>query len=82
MNKASRFRGPRLGTKLILMGLVLLSIPWLGYRYLLETKNFLLEGQAQAQLLTAKGIAITLQSNDKLFNDLPLNIEDYETLTS
>ena len=82
MNKAARFRGPRLGTKLILMGLVLLSIPWLGYRYLLETKNFLLEGQAQAQLLTAKGIAITLQSNDKLFNDLPLNIEDYETLTS
>ena len=82
MNKPSRLRGPRLGTKLILIGLVLLSIPWLGYRYLLETKNFLLEGQAQAQLLTAKGIAITLQSNDKLFNDLPLNIKDYETLTS
>lgn len=73
-------KGPKLGTKLILMGLVLLSIPWLGYRYLLETRNFLLEGQAQAQLLTSKGIAITLQSNTNLFNDLPLDIEDYETL--
>lgn len=75
-------RGPRLATKLMLMGIFLLSIPWLGYRYLIEMKNFLIEGQAQAQLLTAKGIALTLQSNDNLFNDLPLTIEDYQTLTT
>lgn len=82
MTDSRRRPGPRLSTKLTLLALVLLSIPWLGYRYLIETKNFLLEGQAQAQLLTAKGIALTLQSNENLFNDLPVNLTDYSTLTT
>ncbi len=82
MSNAEKYAGPRLGTKLALLALVLLSIPWLGYQYLLETKNFLLQGQAQAQLLTAKGIALTLQSNENLFNDLPVDLSDYETLTT
>ncbi len=77
-----RLRGPRLATKLLLVCAVLLVIPWLGYQYLLEMQRFLIEGQAQAHLLTAKGVATLLHGSDELFNDLPESIEDYRQLSS
>ena len=75
-----RFRGPRLGTKLALMGLALLIVPWFSYRQLLEMERLLVQGQSQAQLLTAEGISTLFNGRDDLFYDLPLNLEDFEPL--
>ena len=50
-----KIRGPRLGTKLAIMGLALLIIPWFSYRQLVEMERLLIQGQSQAQLLTAEG---------------------------
>jgi two-component system sensor histidine kinase ChvG len=76
----SRIRGPRLGTKLLLWGLVLIIVPWISYRQLLGMERLLVQGQSQAQLLTAEGISTLFNGRDDLFNDLPLAIEDYESL--
>ena len=75
-----RFRGPRLGTKLALMGLALLIVPWFSYRQLVEMERLLVQGQSQAQLLTAEGISTLFNGRDDLFNDLPLNLDDFEPL--
>ncbi|MDM3869747.1 ATP-binding protein [Porticoccus sp. W117] len=76
----SKLRGPRLSTKLILLGLVLLVIPYLGTQTLRAMKNFLVGGQQQAQLMTAQGIATLLYGRDELFNDTPPTLEGYATL--
>ena len=74
-------RGPRLATKLfILMSLALVVIPWLSYLYLSEMEDFLVDSQANAQLLTAKGISTLLNGRSDLFNELPLSPEGYEQL--
>lgn len=78
MPKSSK--GPRLGTKLLLLGLVLLLIPYLGTQSLRAMRNFLYDGQAQAQLLTAQGIATVLRNRPQLFNDLPPSLEGYAEL--
>jgi dedicated sortase system histidine kinase len=78
----SIIRAFRLRTKLMLMGLLLLVIPLLGYQYLLEMKSFLVEGQAAAQLLTAKGIAATLHNRQGLFEQLPDAPNQYVSLPS
>ncbi|UTW45585.1 hypothetical protein KFE80_01240 [bacterium SCSIO 12696] len=75
-----KLRGPRLSTKLILLGLVLLVIPYLGTQTLRAMKNFLVGGQQQAQLMTAQGIATLLYGRDELFNDTPPTLEGYATL--
>jgi two-component system, OmpR family, sensor histidine kinase ChvG len=75
------FRGPRLGTKLlILMSLALVVIPWFSYQYLSEMEDFLVDSQANAQLLTAEGISNLLNGRTDLFDDLPLSPEGYEQL--
>lgn len=61
-------RGPRLRSKLLLAGLVLLSIPWLGYQTLQIMKEFLVDGQARSQLLIANSVATLLNDRDELFN--------------
>jgi dedicated sortase system histidine kinase len=76
----NRVRGPRLGTKLLLWGLVLLIVPWISYRQLLGMERLLIQGQSQAQLLTAEGISTLFNGRDDLFNDLPVDIENYESL--
>ena len=76
----SKLRGPRLGTKLILLGMVLLVIPYLGIKFLKATKDFLVEGQQQAQLMTAQGIATSLNGRNDLFNDTPPSLEGYAEL--
>jgi len=80
MKKGWRFRGPRLGTKLALLGLTLLVVPWFSYRQLVEMERLLIQGQSAAQLLTAEGISTLFNGRDDLFNDLPVTIEDFESL--
>jgi len=74
-------RGPRLGTKLlILMSFALVVIPWFSYLYLNEMEDFLVDSQASAQILTAEGISTLLNGRPDLFNELPLSPEGYEQL--
>ena len=74
-------RGPRLGTKLlILMSLALVAIPWFSYLYLSEMEDFLVDSQANAQLLTAEGISTLLNGRTDLFYELPLSPDGYEQL--
>ncbi|MDA7990336.1 MAG: ATP-binding protein [Gammaproteobacteria bacterium] len=55
-------------TKLSWLVLVLLIIPWMGYHYVREMRQFLLQGQQDALLLTANGIATVLNERSELFN--------------
>ena len=58
---------------LIVISLLLLLIPSLGYQYLVEMKDFLLKGQEKAQLLATQAIATVLHDRSDLF-DLAENI--------
>ena len=79
MNPAAR--GPRLGTKLfILMSFAMVVIPWFSYLYLREMESFLVDSQANAEMLTAEGIATLLNGRSDLFYDLPLSLEGYQQL--
>ena len=50
-------KGPRLASKLLLIGLVLLAVPWLSYVQLVEMERLLIQGQQNAQLLIARRVA-------------------------
>ena len=80
MKIGKNIRGPRLGTKLVLFGLALLIIPWISYRQLYEMEKLLVQGQSQTQLLTAEGISTLFNGRDDLFNELPLELDDFESL--
>ncbi|MEE8077738.1 MAG: hypothetical protein V3T18_01980 [Pseudomonadales bacterium] len=80
MNLFRGIKGPRLGTKLMLLGLTLLIVPWFSYRQLVEMERLLIQGQSHAQLLTAEGISTLFNGREDLFNDLPVTIEDFESL--
>ena len=43
-------------------------------------ESFLVQGQSQAQLLTAQGISTLLNGREDLFNDLPISLDGYEAL--
>ncbi|MDZ7825918.1 MAG: hypothetical protein U5R48_07870 [Gammaproteobacteria bacterium] len=73
-------RGPRLGTKLMMLGAALLIVPWFSFRQLVQMESFLIQGQSQAQLLTAEGISTLLNGREDLFNDLPISLDGYEAL--
>lgn len=74
-------RGPRLATKLfILMSLALVVIPWFSYLYLSEMEDFLIDSQANAQLLTAEGISTLLNGHPDFIEQLPQSPEGYEQL--
>ena len=75
-----RIAGPRLGTKLAVLGLALLIVPWFSYRQLVEMERLLIQGQSQAQLLTAEGISTLFNGREDLFDDLPITLEDFESL--
>jgi len=64
----------------MLLSLTLLVVPWFSYRQLLEMERLLVQGQSQAQLLTAEGISTLFNGREDLFNNLPVTIEDYESL--
>ncbi len=55
-------------SKLLLVILALLLIPWMGYHYVREMKSFLLQGQEDVLLLTARAVATVLHGRDKLFS--------------
>ncbi len=61
-------RGLSIRSKLLLLVLALLLIPWMGYYYAQELKQFLLKGQEEALLLTARGIATVLHDRTELFD--------------
>ena len=60
-----------LRTKLALVALVLLALPWAGYNYVREMERFLLEGQEQALLATARAVATALHDRPKLMRAPP-----------
>ncbi|MCG6873431.1 MAG: hypothetical protein LJE84_14210 [Gammaproteobacteria bacterium] len=61
-----RFRTSIRG-KLLLTALVLFLIPWTGYHYVREMKQFLLQGQENALHLMARAVATVLNDRDELF---------------
>ena len=65
----------RLATKLLWLTAVVLIVPWLGIQSLSSMKQFLLEGQEQAQLLTARGAAAVLGQRPSLFEQRPPGAE-------
>lgn len=80
MKIGSKIRGPRLGTKLTLLGVALLVLPYFSYLQLVEMERLLVQGQSHAQLLTAEGISTLFNGREDLFRDLPVNPKDYESL--
>ncbi len=74
MITSSLLLGLSLRTKLIiLMSMALVVFPWFSYQYLSRMEDFLVESQANAQLLTAEGISNLLNGRTDLFDDLPLS---------
>ena len=81
MITSSLLLGLSLRTKLIiLMSMALVVFPWFSYQYLSQMEDFLVESQANAQLLTAEGISNLLNGRTDLFDDLPFSPEGYEQL--
>ncbi len=69
--------GLKLTPKLLLTGTTLLIIPWLGLQTLNAMQQFLIDGQAQAQLLSARGIATLLHGRKDLFDEQNDDINSY-----
>ena len=63
-------RKPRLGIdgQLLLLSSILLTLPLLGWLYLEKMKDFLLDGQAEAQQLAASAVATALHNRSDLFD--------------
>lgn len=49
-----------LRAQLALLALLLLGLPWMGYRYVQEMERFLVDGQRQALIATARAVATAL----------------------
>lgn len=73
-------RGPKLLTKLLLLGVGLLVVPWLSYIQLLEMERLLIQGQQNAQLLMARGVSTLFNNRPDLIDDLPIETPDSEPL--
>ena len=65
-----------LRTKLALVALVLLALPWTGYEYVREMERFLLEGEEQALLATARAVATALHDRPGLMRARPSRDND------
>ncbi len=65
-------------TKLMLVALLLLLIPWMSYLYVRDMKSFLLSGQESALALTARAVATVLHDRPELFVDEQINLQDEE----
>lgn len=62
---APRFRFG-LRAQLALLALLLLGLPWMGYRYVQEMERFLVDGQRQALVATARAVATALHERPGL----------------
>ena len=60
--------------QVFLVSLILLTFPWVGYRYILEVENFLRQGQERALTGTAQAIATALHDRQQLFE--PISASD------
>ena len=65
-----------LRAKLALVALVLLVLPWAGYRYVREMERFLLAAQEQALAATARAIATALHDRPQLLAYRPPDESD------
>lgn len=65
-NIQQRF-GFSIRTKLALVTILLLAIPWTAYVYVRDMKTFLLAGQENALTLTVRAIATVLHDRPELF---------------
>ncbi len=61
-------RGLSIRTKLLLVAVALLLIPWMGYQYVREMKSFLLQGQENALNLTARAVSTVLHDRPEFFD--------------
>lgn len=68
MRLFSATRGLSIRSKLLLVALALLLIPWMSYEYVRDMKSFLLRGQENALNLTARAIATVLHDKPELFD--------------
>ena len=59
---ALRSRRPGIASKLMLVSVVLVAIPWLAIRYFAEIEVFVLEGQRSALQLAAQAVSSGLDS--------------------
>ncbi|MBX2849398.1 MAG: hypothetical protein KTR16_13825 [Acidiferrobacterales bacterium] len=56
-------------TKLFMVALLLLLIPWMSYIYVRDMKTFLLAGQEDALALTSRAVATVLHDRPELFSE-------------
>lgn len=56
-------------TKLLLVAMLLLLIPWMSYIYVRDMKTFLLSGQQEALSLIARAVATVLHDRPELFDE-------------
>lgn len=66
-----RLPGFSLRAKLALVSLVLLALPWAGWNYVREMERFLLDGQEQTLLATARAVSTALHDRPQLMQLLP-----------
>src|SRR5689334_16888699 len=57
--------------KLALVSVLLLALPWAGYTYVREMERFLMEGEQQALLATARAVATALHDRPGLLRAPP-----------
>ncbi len=68
-----------LRAKLALVSVVLLALPWVGYRYVQEMESFLLESREQALLAIAKAVSTPLHERPALMRlSMPLRAKQDE----
>jgi len=81
--KPIRSRRPGITSKLMLVSVVLVAIPWLAYRYFDEVAVFVLEGQRSALQLAAQAVSTVLHDREDLFGvdaALPIPLGDCSPL--
>jgi len=67
VSKKSIRPGFSIRTKLTLVALLLLLIPWMSYIYVRDMKGFLIKGQENALSLTARAVSTVLHDRPELF---------------
>ena len=68
MAKVKSSHGFSIRSKLLVVALALLLIPWMGYEYVKGMKTFLLQGQENALSLTARAVSTVLNDRPEFFD--------------
>ena len=64
---------PGLRSKMLLLPLLLLPLPWFGYQYIRELETTLQHGQEQMVASIARALALTLNDKPQLFNNMSVD---------